>query len=291
MKKTYLGVLLVVLSAAGYGFLPIFASYAYRNHISVQTLLFLRFSMAFALFLAYMLIRRVPWNMTLRGLLPLVFLGGVCYTLHSTFYFTSLLYISASMAVLLFYTYPMVVAVFSFIIHREKPGPGVIAALVLSFGGLLLILLSGEGTGPVGMAGILLALAAALVYSSYVLVGNRVVRKNSPIVTSTLITLFTAMGILATGLVKGSIRFDFGTGAWIPTVCLALVCTVLPIFTFFKGLEILGSTRTSMLSMMEPVFTVLYSALLLNSLLTPLQMLGGVAVLAGAFLITASKAS
>ena len=98
MHSFGLGVLLIMLSAFGFGLMPIFATYAYAGGVNVPTLLFLRFSLAAICLFAYLCWRRTVWRLRRRELLSLLFLGAVLYTLQSTFYFSAVRYIPASLA-------------------------------------------------------------------------------------------------------------------------------------------------------------------------------------------------
>ena len=53
MTKLYKGAIILLLSAFGFGLLPIFALFAYKANINVTTLLFLRFSFGALLFFVY----------------------------------------------------------------------------------------------------------------------------------------------------------------------------------------------------------------------------------------------
>lgn len=68
--------------------------------------------------------------------------------------------------------------------------------------------------------------------------------------------------------------------AWAALIAIALVSTVTAMLAFFAGLTRLGAARTSMLSTLEPVVTVLLAAVLLGERLSLVQWCGGAAVLA-----------
>lgn len=280
MKKTYVGILLVMLSALGFSFLPIFALYAYKGGITVSTLLLIRFVTAAALFFGYIFIFLKHPALSFKNILHFILLGGICYTLQSTFYFNAVKYISPSLAVLMLYTFPVFVAVLSSIFFKERLNKKTILSMALSFSGLVVI--TAAGAGNINITGVILGLLAALTYSAYIVLGSHVIKNMPSIVTSAWVTLFAAVGILASGLPSGQIRFDFEPAALLPTVGIALLSTVLAIFTFFKGLEYLSPTKASILSMLEPVFTILLTALLLGGFMGGFQLAGGIIVLTGA---------
>ena len=78
MHSFGLGVLLILLSAFGFGLMPIFAAYAYAGGVNVPTLLFLRFSLAAICFFSYLSWRGAALRLRRRELLPLLFLGSSC---------------------------------------------------------------------------------------------------------------------------------------------------------------------------------------------------------------------
>jgi drug/metabolite transporter (DMT)-like permease len=287
MQQHFKGALLVLLSAFGFGLIPIFALYAYRSDINVSTLLFIRFALATILFLAYVLIKYRRINLSLRSLFYLFLLGGVCYTLQSTFYFTAVRYIAPSLAALLLYTYPITVVFLSCILDRERLTRLTVISIAISFTGVLLIL--GTSYGQISGVGILLALGAALIYSAYIILGNRVIKTIPPIITSTFVSMFAGMGVLIVSLFTENLNFTFRAGAWVPIFGLIIFSTILAILSFFRGIELLGPSKASILSMTEPLFTTISAVILLQDRLTPLQTIGGAAVLTGAILITKAR--
>ena len=287
MNPFYLGVVLVFLSAAGFGMIPIFALYAYQGGATVTTLLFFRFTLAALCFFAYILMKERKISVDGPSIKYLVLMGGVIYTLQSNLYFSSVKFIPASLAVLIFYIYPVFVAIASSLVDKEILSKQIVFSIALSLAGLTLVL--GTSFGDINLTGVLLALGAGLVYCCYIVLGNRVLKKSPALVTSAFICLFAAISLLTIGLATDTLRFDLTTQAWLAVAGVALCCTVLAIFTFFRGLELIGSTRASILSMIEPLITIGFSGMLFQERLTWLQILGGAAVLAGAMLVVSAR--
>jgi drug/metabolite transporter (DMT)-like permease len=287
MNNFYKGAFILVLSALGFSLLPIFALYAYKGNINISTLLFFRFSLAAVIFFIYVFIKYKKLNINKKDILFLFILGGICYNLQARFYFTSVKYISASLAALFLYTFPVMVTILSFIIEKEKITKKLGVSICISFIGLIMIL--GTSIGKINGFGILMGLGAAFVYSIYIMIGNRMLKKIPPLITSAFVALFSSVTVLSTGLVMKDINFNFEKGVWFPILGLVLLSTVLAILTFFRGMEILGPTKASIISMLEPVFTVIFSTILLHEHMTMLQLIGGTAVLAGALFAVWSK--
>ena len=283
MSQFNKGVSLIIISAASFGLLPLFATYAYQAGVNVTTLLFLRFTIASSLFFGYLIVRRENLSVNRSQLVSLMLLGGVLYNMQSNLYFSSVQYIPASLAVLLLYTYPVFVTLLASVVDREAIGKKVWFAIGISFLGLILVL--GTSFGKVNLFGVSIAFGAAVVYSCYIVLGNRVIKGISPLVTSSFVTLFAAIALLLTGLVKGSLDFSFPTEGWLPVLGIVIFPTLIAISTFFKGMEYIGSTRASILSMIEPLVTIGFSAWLLGERMSFIQGFGSLIVITGALLV------
>lgn len=267
--------------------MSIFAVYAYGAGVSVSTLLFLRFLFASALFFGWLALRKESLRLNRKQALSLFCLGGILYTLQSLSFFSAVQYIPTSMAALLLYTFPVFVAILSYFVDKEKLRKKTIIAMLISLVGLGMVLgLSFGGIQPIG---VVLALAAALFYSVYIVTGNRVVKGLSPFVTSAYISLFASLSTFLVAQKDGGIDLSFGVQGWWALAGIVVFSTVVAISTFFRGLQLIGSTKASVLSTLEPVVTFAFSALLLGESFHWLQLLGGAAVLSGAVLIVSGK--
>lgn len=73
-KKNIRGILLVALSAASFGFIPVFAKIAYSAETSTYTLLFLRFLVATVFMFVFLLVKKLPLP-TKKEMLIFFYLG------------------------------------------------------------------------------------------------------------------------------------------------------------------------------------------------------------------------
>ena len=286
-SSTAAGLLLVLYSALGFGLIPIFALLAYRGGIDVITLLAIRVALSGLLLLVFLLARGRPVAAQAAGALPGLLGLGLCYTLQSGFYFYAVRYITASLASILLYSYPALVCLLALLVEKERLAPRTLLALAVSLAGVVLVL--GSSLGAAHPAGMLLALGAAAVYSIYITLANRVLRSVEPAVAITMISLITSVLYIGLGLALRRLSFAFAPSTWLPIALLIGVSTLLAIFAFFRGIEILGSSRASIVSMTEPLFTIGFSIALFGDLLGWQQIVGGVLVLGGTVLVTTSR--
>jgi drug/metabolite transporter (DMT)-like permease len=203
-------------------------------------------------------------------------LGAVGYSAQAGFFFTALRHIDASLTSLLLYTYPALVFCVAVALRRERLEGRKAGALVLASGGAALVLLGG-GTRGLEATGVLLALGAAVTYTTYILVADGVIARIDPFLLGALVATGAAATFLLAGASGGSLQLG---GGWIWIVAIALLSTVLPIVTFVLGMARVGASTASIVSTVEPVVTVALAVALFGEALGPLQLLGGVLVLA-----------
>lgn len=287
MQSYYRGVALVFLSAFGFGLLPIFAIFAYREGANVPTLLFLRFAFAALLLFAYLRLKGEKLILTRQQCGQLFLLGGILYSAQSFCYFSSVELIPASLTALLLYTYPIFVALLAGIVDKERLNKAEILAIALSLAGLVFVL--GAAPTAVNLTGVLLALGAAVVYSIYLIVGTRVVKGLSPLATSACVAAWASLSLFVTGGASGSLNFNLTATAVLALAGIVVFPTILAMLTLFRGLDLIGPTRASILSMVEPLITFTFAAILFGDHFTPLQLAGGVAVLTGAALVIKAR--
>ena len=279
MHSFMTGVFLIFLSAFGFGLMPIFALYAYRGGVNVSTLLFLRFTIAALCFFAYLISSHTCIRVRRREMVGLFVMGTVLYAMQSTLYFSAVRYIPASLAALILYLYPVIVAFLSVVVDKESWSWKMVAPAVLSLIGIAVVL--GAPLDRLDGFGVLLAFGAALVYSIYIIMGRRILVQVSPVVTSAFISAFAALSFLIYGGLTHSLVFDLPMPTWLVIAGIVIFSTVLAMATFFAGMNIVGPTRASILSTIEPVITIGFSALLLGEQLSWGQGAGAVLVIAG----------
>jgi drug/metabolite transporter (DMT)-like permease len=266
--------------------MPIFALYAYADGVETGTLLFYRFGLASLVLLTVLLWQKNKCWPNRRQLGALFLLGGVFYALQSACYFTAVRFISPGLAALILYTYPVFVALLAVPLNNERLTKRVLMSLIVSLLGVALILGSvGSAINPLGLG---LALAAALVYSTYIVMGSRLIQQLPSLVATAFVTLFAALSFFGSGVITGNLHLRLPLSALPEIIGLTIISTIFAIMAFFAGLEQVGSTQAAILSTIEPLATAILSAIILHQVLTPIQALGGLAVLGGAFLAIAS---
>jgi drug/metabolite transporter (DMT)-like permease len=276
------GALFCLLSAAGFGAMAVFGKLSYDAGVSVDALLLVRFGLAGAVLLAIALGRGALRNLPRRAVFAGLGMGVFGYAAQAGLYFSALARIDASLVALILYVYPVLVMAGAVVLRRERASRRRVWALGLALGGIGLVL-SGAATGRFDIVGALLALGAAIVYTGYILVGDRV--DISPLALAALVCSGAFGTFLLTGFVRGGTDLGFAPAGWLWLGALALVSTVAAILLFFAGMARLGPSVASILSILEPVVTVIAAAVVFGEMLTPIQWLGGALVLSAVLIV------
>ena len=278
--KQLTGILLIAISAASFGTLAIFGRFLYADGLDTFTMLFLRFGLAALLMLIILLIRREKFP---RGkiLLQLIGMGALGYVGQSFSYLTAIKFASAGLVALLLYLYPTFVFILSVIVFHEKVTWIKIAAIFLALIGTALTVDPAGGQ----LFGILLAIAAALIYSVYIIVGTNVMKHVSA-VQSSLVIFASAGTVYGLLMAFNGVHLPSTNSGWVYIAGIVLVATVIPVVTFLAGLERIGPTNAAMLSTLEPVVTVLLAAWMFGERLQSIALFGGAMILIAVILLT-----
>jgi drug/metabolite transporter (DMT)-like permease len=287
-------------SAAAFGAMGVLGKLAYGEGVNVATLLTVRFALAAVLFAAIVAARGAARRGTVaaprrgiaprdvlaaaprRGIAPrdvfaALALGAVGYAASAATFFAALARMDASLVSLVVYAFPALVMVAGAATGREPLERVRLVALGLAVTGLVLVV---AGAGAPDAAGVALALAAAVAYAGYVLAGDGLTARVEPVALSALLCAGAAMTLGAGSLALGQLRLGTVTAAgWAWLAALALVSTVLAIGLFVAGLRRVGPTPASLLSMTEPVFTVLLAFAAFGERLSGPQLAGAALVL------------
>lgn len=317
-RTSLLGIALVFASACGFGSGSLFAKPVYALGVDWLTLLFWRFTLAAAVSWAWFLV--VPRNRaSLRLLSPrriAVLLGlGIFYAGNSGTYFAALETVPASLAALIVYLYPALVAVLALRFGRPLKGRRAWLALSISTGGVALAVGGVPSAGAPPLLGLALAVASPVIYAVWIVMaaglagerrgsagpelhgdvaalppadaeatpqsqGTESAPAGALLTTATGLTFL--VGMLATG--RSISPADIPSGAWFGLVGVAILSTAVAVQAFYAGARRIGAARASLISTVEPIYTIVLASILFHESLGPVQLLGGALIIAGVLL-------
>lgn len=281
MSRYQTGLLLATVASVAYGLVAIFAKLAYEAGATTGQTLTWRFISATALLILVLGIRGTRLTVTGGQLVRLFGLGAVGYFGQALTYFLALRFMPASLTALLLSLTPIVVAVMAWVIWRDPWTSAKLGALGLSITGGVLII--GSPASALDWRGVALAACCALLYATYLLIGNHFIGSVSRPVATIYIMGSATLAFIVYAAFTGGVWPIVDLDGWVAFFAMGL-CTTVAMLGFFAGLQRLGPTPAAIVGTLEPAVTVVAAALILGELIGPLQVVGGVAVL-GAVLI------
>jgi drug/metabolite transporter (DMT)-like permease len=206
--------------------------------------------------------------------------------------FVSFDLITIALALLGFYTYPVIVAVVNVILGRESLDRTRVIALVLAVTGMVAVV-AGQldpATGiRVNELGVALALVAAVCQAAFVVIsrdGYPSVPSSQAMAVVLGTTVVCSVIIAAVTGSAAALAFPVQDPSVLPLLAFTgLFAAAIPSILFLTGIRRIGGTRAGILMLFEPVVGVALAAILLGESIAPIQILGGVAILLAAAIL------
>ena len=192
--------------------------------------------------------------------------------------------VSATVGSVIISTIPVFVTIGAWIIYREKLRKINYLGIVISFIGVLIFILNKNGTLMYSLKGLLLMFFGVLTAVGYNLTLNRLVGKYNPIFIVNMQKIIGVILFLPVFLIfdLGELKnTTFSYGNIIPVIELSVFASCGAFILFAFSVQKLGITRPSIFSNCIPVFTALFSFIILGDRLTLQSMAGMLIVIAG----------
>ncbi|ASQ45908.1 DMT family transporter [Legionella clemsonensis] len=274
------GALYAALSGLFFGLIGYFGVSVMKANVSVNNMLFWRFLVS-SLFMGMLLIPRFK-KLTFNAIesVKITFYGAAFYGTCSIFYFVATQYIGSGLSMVIFFTYPSIVLLINFLFFKQKISKIYYLALLIIFLGMGLLV--NGNRFDFNLMGIGLSLLSALLYALYLIASKGI------FIPALLATFFVSLGAMLISLVAAFIEGTFfiptGLDVWFNICGIGIICTALPMLLLLKGLQHISSLQAAILSVLEPVFVVIFGIVLLGEQVSLIQGLGVVILLAGALI-------
>ena len=261
------GVLDLVIAAALWGSIGIAVQLGLNDGGSVFQMIFFRSLTASLLSLPFIK-RIIRLKAVLMGIIAVIF--------YETYVFTVSI-LGASLSAIFLYTAPLWVLVFSKFTNDKVTIRKIISS-TLAIIGVYLLYLTNIILGDIFwglMSGLTYALL--IVYSRYM---QKEFKDNEIIASQSIWSLPIAFSLMI--LYDPSVTLP----SLLSGIYLGLVATFLAYYFFYRGMRSTDSIIASVVTSLEPVFTIIFAMILLHQFLSPLQFLGALLILLSAILIS-----
>lgn len=203
-------------------------------------------------------------------------LGSILF--FTVCYFTAISMMTLSTAAILLYTSPIWIMLMSLLFFHEKLTAQKIIALVLAFGGCVLV--SGISGGGLTIMGLLVGLGSGIGYGLYSILGTVALRRYTPYTVTTWTFIIAAIGSIlishpADMIAKISVAPNI-PGLLGFSLLTALVTAVIPFLAYTLGLRSVEASKAGILATVEPMVATLIGIFVFSE---PLTLMSGVGVL------------
>ena len=187
----------------------------------------------------------------------------------------SILFIPVALAILVFYTYPIMIAVWTWRTGRSHFSYFGLSVMIVAFIGLITTLAGSDGllVGWDGRNGIALAFIAAICLAALLLLSERVLERQSAKIMMLYMLLSTTAVVGFVSIFIVELTWPTSTGGWLALGGSAVFYVVATLL-LFKAVDLVGSLQTAIIDNTSPVWAMILGIIILGQWLTVQQVIG-----------------
>ncbi|GED29902.1 DMT family transporter [Brevibacillus centrosporus] len=261
------------------------------GHASSLTLTDLRWMIAVVFLIPMVWFREKRILPTKQAVLPLILMGVTGVALFNLFMFWALERTNATNVGLLSTLNPVSIAIFSFLLVKDKIKPLQIVAMFISFGGVLVVMSKGDLSHISNLhfnVGDLWMLAAVAMWGIYSVCARWAMKTVTPLMSTLYSGVFGVALMLPFNLSTFTVQ-NTTWSFWLSLFYVGVLATVVSMVMWNVGVQKVGATAAGMFLNFNPVFTAILAFLLLGERMTATQLLGSVIVIIGCYLFSRLK--
>jgi len=286
MKEVY-GYFLIVSASIMWGTMGIFGKLAFGYGINPVTLTALRIVISsITMLISIVLLKRNLLKIKKKDVPQLLVFAILAVALQRIAYFYTVDLTTATMAAVLFYTYPILVTVHASLFLKEKLTFSIILAIVLTFSGVAFVVKAYKDAWlNANLLGLAFGMLSSLLFALYFLMTKKL--RNS-YTSWTLLLYGDGLGAIA---LTPALCFSFSEivsypqQLWLLILVIGLFPSLTAYLLFSYALKYVESSKGSILSVIEPLSAAIFSVTILGEKFEPLQIVGVALVLAGIVLL------
>jgi drug/metabolite transporter (DMT)-like permease len=283
------GTIYALLSGLCYGLIGYFGVNIINSDFSVVNMLFWRFLVSSILITVILLpmIRRL--NLNYIEVAKVLFFGAAFYSNSAIFYFLASKYMGTGLAMVAFFAYPAIVILLNRVFYKTKISRSYYSAVILIILGMVLLIIDEQDMFNFDILGIAFGILSATSYAFYIMSSKK--NKLTPLTSTLMVSISCAFTCLVVALIDNSFALPNNLFLWKNIVGLGVICTALPILLLLEALKYITPEKASILSVLEPVFVILFGVFFLGETVNQYQALGVLVVLIGAIITLFSQDS
>lgn len=267
-----------ILAGILWGIISIFLKNLAGAGLSSLQIMFIRAALSAFLMMFFLLLKNKELlKFKIKDIWMFIGTGVISLTFFTICYFTTILEVGTSIAVILLYTSPIFILIMSLFLFGEKLTPVKIIALIATFAGCILV--SGIAGGEqISIKGFFIGICAGFGYALYSIFSRYALRKYNSLTVTFYTFVFSSISLIPfihitsiPSMVTPKITFlAFG---------IALICTVLPYILYTYGLTGLETGKAAILVTVEPLVGTLVGIFLWKENITFVKLFGIILIL------------
>jgi len=273
--------LAAIFGSALVGLMPLSARLLYEEGLDAPSMLFWRFGVALLALSLIAHLRGLDLRRAWRaGAWRISLLGATLGAAQTLCFWESIKTLDTSIAELLFYTYPAVTLLLDRVVAKQPIRPLAVCCIAAILFGAGLITAPGLRTGALDVRGLLWAAPAPLIYSVYLAINVRLLRRHPAAIgaASLFAGIFVTFGVAA---VIDGLTLPPSVPGWLLVVFIGLGPGALWMILFTYSVPRLGAASFAILANTELVTVVAIGVLALGEPVTPGRAVGAGLILAG----------
>jgi drug/metabolite transporter (DMT)-like permease len=247
----------------------------------------LRVGICALVLLAIVLVQRKPWPSG-RDILILILLGVVGNGLYQLLFVEGVSRTRAGNAALIVAAAPGFIAVASRLRGIERASKRVLSGIALSILGVGFVVLgsSSSAQGENTFFGSLLVFSGVLCWTAYTIGLQPLTKRIDPVQLATFAMVGGTIPLALT-TVPSIVRTDWSSvtlGGWLSVFYASVLSMVVGYMFWYRGLKVLGPTRTASYSNLQPVIALAVAWIFLHEVPTGWQVVGVGTIMSGVLL-------
>ncbi|MBT3338536.1 MAG: EamA family transporter [Anaerolineae bacterium] len=222
--------------------------------------------------------------------LKFILLGGILFGTDVAFWNTSILLTTAAKSTLLANNSPIWVGLGAAFLFKEKLSPKYWSGLALALLGMATIVGVDSWRTSEFNIGDMMAIGTSFLYAGVMLSTQKARTRVDTLTFSALYTATAALTLLPVALLTGQEMSGFSSQSWWSLLALGLGPQVVGWMLINYALGHLRASHVSVSLLGQPVVTAILGFFILGEMLTVNQMLGGMLVLGGIYLVNQKSA-
>jgi len=269
------GVIFILLGASFFGFTPIFAKLGFGYGYTLGQINLIQMVVSFLLLWSLTLIKRSSFKGLNKKNIVQIMITGCFIGLTSIFYYGSMQYLPASLAIILMFQFVWIGIILEWIFSRIRPSPGTIISIILILVGVFFAsnFVNGDIQG-LPIKGFIFGILSAFTYAGFIFCSGKVAVSVDPWTRGSLMVTGSTILVFIVFMLDIPTVLPLEKNLLMTAAGVSLFGAVLPPLFFAAGAPLVSGGIANILTSIELPVAILSASLILSEVVNPLQWIG-----------------